>query len=189
MMQIALVRAHYHLPTEEQVRPLPFQKLYLCKGFLSTVQASLHCEFILCTVGTRKTLHLVRIQPHQLFQFEALTRRFSWPLNLLLFLSRPPKFYSCMSLTFRQCDGVASRARAWLPRAVLVQLQRSYQHSQLAPSSALQHWLGAHTHWQSLLWAGWIHTGKTQLMAGAKPLLWVCSHDGMFFLCVGRASV
>lgn len=47
MMLIALVRAHYYLPTEELFIPLPFRKLNLCKGFPSTVQASLLCEFVL----------------------------------------------------------------------------------------------------------------------------------------------
>lgn len=192
MMQTALVRAHCLLPTEEPFMLLPFQKLHLCKGFVSTVQASLLCEVILCTAdGVLKegssvssdsaTPALSVWSPNLNFQLSCNFR-----LTNSQFLSSPAKFYSCISFPFRQCDGVASRTGAWLPRAVLIQLQRSYQHSHLAPTSALQHWLGAHTYWQSLLWTGWIHTGKTQLMVGAKPLLCVWSDDVMF-LC--RQSV
>lgn len=193
IMQNTLVRAHCHLPIEKLFILLPFQKLYFCKGCLSTVQASLLCKFfcVLQTVATRKGLQIVLIQPHQLFSAWSPYYRFQLSFKLRMrnsdVLSSPSKFCSCISFIFRQCDGVASRTRAWLSRAVLVQLQRSYQHSLLTPTSALQHRLGAHTYWQSLLWTGWIHTGKTQLMVGAKPLLCVWLDDLMFCIC--RQSV
>lgn len=65
-------------------------------------------------------------------------------------------FYSvqkcvCSVCVYRQRDGVATGTGAWLPGAVLLQLQRSHQHPDLPPSPALQHWLGPHAHRQGLL--------------------------------------
>lgn len=129
--------------------PLPFQKLRLCKEFLRTVQASLLCELILCTADSGHNEGSDSATPALSVWSLYLNFQLSFNLRLTnsLFLSSAHKLYSCISLTFRQCDGVASRNGAWLPGTVLIQLQRSYQHSHLAPTSALQHWLGAHTHW------------------------------------------